>query len=58
MSPVKAALGSLGNSAVTDAVAVVAVIATTVLTYHGTVSSDDFKALVILSLGYVFGKSA
>lgn len=41
---------------VADAVAVVAIVATAILTYHGNVSSTTFTELVTLCLGFVFGR--
>lgn len=43
------------NVVMPDIVAIIAVVAAGVLSYHGTVSDTDFKELVILVLGYVFG---
>lgn len=39
-----------------DFVAIVAIVATGILTYHGSVASGNFEALVTLCLGFVFGR--
>lgn len=41
---------------IADIVAVVAIVATAILTYHGSVSATSFEALVTLCLGFVFGR--
>lgn len=39
-----------------DTVAIVAIVATGILTYHGSVAAGSFEALVTLVLGFVFGR--
>lgn len=39
-----------------DASAIVAIVATAVLAFHGTVSDTTFTSIVTLCLGFVFGK--
>lgn len=39
-----------------DTVAIIAIVATGVLTYKGSVTPGSFEALVTLCLGYVFGR--
>lgn len=41
-----------------DFVAIVAIAATGILTYHGSVTAGSFEALVTLCLGFVFGRQA
>jgi di/tricarboxylate transporter len=43
---------------VADVVAIVALVSAGALAWHGTVTATDYKDLVILCLGYVFGKQS
>jgi hypothetical protein len=42
---------------VQDLVAVVIIVATAVLVYNGNLDAASFKELVVLILGYVFGRA-